>query len=57
MIVKWGILGTARIAKRNIKAIQASPNGELFAIASRTRNRAVEFSHQNNINLSKVYDN
>ena len=57
MIVKWGILGTARIAKRIIKAIQASPNGELFAISSRTRNRAVEFSHQNNINFSKVYDN
>lgn len=43
--IKWGILGTARIArKRMIKAIQQSEGNVCFAIASRSKDRAKEVS-------------
>ena len=38
--VRWGILGTARIADRVSRAIRLAENAELAAIASRTAERA-----------------
>ena len=38
--VRWGILSTARIGRRVIPAIQASHNGEVAAVASRSLERA-----------------
>jgi len=40
--VRWGILGTARINRRLIPAIQKAPSGELHAIASRSLAKAQE---------------
>jgi D-xylose 1-dehydrogenase (NADP+, D-xylono-1,5-lactone-forming) len=39
-VLRWGILGTARINRRLIPAIRASARSELVAIASRDRERA-----------------
>lgn len=35
--IRWGILGTARIARRIAAAMHASPHAELVAVASRSR--------------------
>ncbi|MEM6915271.1 MAG: gfo/Idh/MocA family oxidoreductase, partial [Verrucomicrobiota bacterium] len=37
---RWGILGTAGIARKNWQAIRNSGNGELVGVASRTEERA-----------------
>ena len=42
-ICRWGILGTAAIARKNWKAIRVSGNGTVVAVASRNRQRAEEF--------------
>ncbi len=39
-MLRWGILGTARINRRLIPAIRVAPRSELAAVASRTRARA-----------------
>jgi D-xylose 1-dehydrogenase (NADP+, D-xylono-1,5-lactone-forming) len=39
-ILRWGILGTARINRRVIPAIRLARRSELIAVASRTRDRA-----------------
>ncbi len=39
-MVRWGILGTARINRRVIPAMRLAPRSELVAVASRTRARA-----------------
>lgn len=41
--LRWGILGTARIARKNWKAIRHSGNGMVVAVASRDLARAGEF--------------
>jgi len=41
--LRWGILGTARIARKNWQAIHHSGNGVLTAVASRDRSRAAAF--------------
>lgn len=41
--LRWGILGTARIARKNWKAIRHSGNGVVVAVASRDLGRAQEF--------------
>ena len=46
MSVKWGILGTARIAKKLIPAIRESSNGEIVAIASRNIENAKTFASE-----------
>lgn len=38
--IRWGIMSTARIGRRVIPAIRASHNGEVVAVASRSRERA-----------------
>ena len=41
--LRWGILGAARIARKNWKAIRRSGNGLVAAVASRDRDRARQF--------------
>ena len=41
--LRWGIIGTARIARKNWKAIRHSGNGAVVAVASRDLARAQEF--------------
>ena len=40
---RWGILGTAGIARKNWQAIALAGNASLVAVASRTRDRARDF--------------
>jgi predicted dehydrogenase len=42
-ICRWGILGTANIARKNWKAIRNAENSALIAVASRERERAHRF--------------
>lgn len=44
---RWGILGTAGIARKNWQAIRLSGNGELVAVGSRTESRAAEYIEEN----------
>ncbi|MEM6277901.1 MAG: Gfo/Idh/MocA family oxidoreductase [Verrucomicrobiota bacterium] len=44
---RWGILGTAAIARKNWQAIRNSGNGELVAVASRTEERAAQYIAEN----------
>ncbi len=47
--IRWGILSTANIGRRVIPAIQASRNGEVTAVGSRTLERAQIFAAEQNI--------
>ncbi|WP_413249056.1 Gfo/Idh/MocA family protein [Sinomonas flava] len=40
----WGVLGTGRIVRKTIPALQATRNGEVAAIASRSKERAGEYA-------------
>ena len=42
-MVRWGILGTAEIARKNWKAIQLTGNGTVAAVASRDGERGRRF--------------
>jgi predicted dehydrogenase len=42
-VCRWGILGTANIARKNWKAIRNAENSTLLAVASRDRGRALQF--------------
>lgn len=44
---RWGILGTAGIARKNWQAIRLSGNGTLAAVASRSVERAAEYIAEN----------
>ena len=44
---RWGILGTAGIARKNWQAIRNSGNGQLVAVGSRTVERAKEYIAEN----------
>jgi predicted dehydrogenase len=44
---RWGILGTAGIARKNWQAIRNSGNGQLVAVASRTEKRASDYITEN----------
>ena len=44
---RWGILGTAGIARKNWQAIRHSGNGRLVAVASRIAERAAEYIAEN----------
>jgi predicted dehydrogenase len=44
---RWGILGTAGIARKNWQAIRHTGNGRLVAVASRTADRAAEYIAEN----------
>lgn len=45
-VCRWGILGTAGIARKNWQAIRLSGNGQLAAVASRQTERAQQFIHE-----------
>ena len=47
--VRWGILGTARIADRVSRAIRLAENAELAAIASRTAERANNWASEHDV--------
>ncbi|MCF8567115.1 Gfo/Idh/MocA family oxidoreductase [Alicyclobacillus tolerans] len=48
--VRWGVLGTARIAEQQvIPAIQKAAHAQLTAVASRSLTKAQEFAARNNI--------
>ena len=47
--IRWGILSTANIGRRVIPAIQASYNGEVMAVGSRSLERAQNFANEQNI--------
>jgi Predicted dehydrogenases and related proteins len=47
--VKWGILGTGRIAAVFATALQVVENSELYAVGSRTQQKAQEFSDKFNV--------
>ncbi len=51
-IVRWGILGTARIATKVGKAIRDAACTELVAIASRSAARAAEWARENDAEQS-----
>ncbi|MDF1657172.1 MAG: Gfo/Idh/MocA family oxidoreductase [Verrucomicrobiales bacterium] len=44
---RWGILGTAGIARKNWQAIRNSGNGQLVAVSSRTEERAAQYIAEN----------
>ena len=54
MTVTWGILGAANIAKKIIPAIQASKEGKIEAIASRSSEKAKKFSDE--FTIPNYYD-
>jgi predicted dehydrogenase len=45
-VCRWGILGTANIARKNWQAIRLAGNSRLSAVASRDRARAEQFIRQ-----------
>jgi predicted dehydrogenase len=45
-ILRWGILGTARINRRVIPPLRVSEGNRLLAVASRTRERAAEHARE-----------
>ena len=46
-VIRWGILGCANIAKKNIRAIKLSQRAQLVAIASRDISKAMAFASDN----------
>ena len=49
MAVKWGILGTARIAAKLERAMELAPNAELVAVASRSEERARSWAEEHGV--------
>lgn len=47
--VRWGILGTARIAERVVAAIHQAHNAEVVAVASRSRDRAQRWAAKHHV--------
>jgi predicted dehydrogenase len=48
-LLRWGILGPGRIAPRLVRAVAATPRGELLAVASRDADRAAAFGASHGI--------
>jgi predicted dehydrogenase len=44
--INWGIIGPGRIAHKFAQGLASVPNAKLFAIASRSEDRARDFAHQ-----------
>jgi dihydrodiol dehydrogenase / D-xylose 1-dehydrogenase (NADP) len=44
--IKWGIMGTGNIANNFIKGLSALPEAELYAVASRSREKSEEFGNK-----------
>ena len=47
--LSWGVMGTARIVRKVIPALQAAKNGVVVGIASRTREKADEYAEKHNL--------
>ena len=47
--LRWGVLGSARIVRKTIPALQATKNGEVVGIASRTEKKAREYAGKHGI--------
>ena len=47
--LRWGVLGSARIVRKTIPALQATKNGEVVGIASRTEEKAREYAGKHGI--------
>ncbi len=45
--IRWGVIGTANIAKKNVRSILQAGNAELVAVASRTIDRARTWAVEN----------
>lgn len=55
-MLRWGLLGTARINRLLIPAIRASKRSELVAVASRSQARAAEYSAEWQIRETTTYE-
>lgn len=53
-LIRWGILGPGKIAHKFAEGIRTVANTELYAVASRSKERADNFAHQ--YNAVKSYD-
>src|SRR5471030_1955935 len=53
-MIKWGIIGLGNMAKRFAKSLSYTNEGELYAIASKTKNKRDSFYEQ--YNCDKVYE-
>jgi dihydrodiol dehydrogenase / D-xylose 1-dehydrogenase (NADP) len=53
--IRWGILGPGKIANDFAKALKALPEAEVFAVASRVKNRALMFGKQYGVNEDRCY--
>ena len=51
-IIRWGIIGTANIAKKNSRSIIQAKNCELIGVASRSSERARSWAQENNLSAS-----
>lgn len=47
--VRWGVLGTARVVRKTIPALQETRNGEVTGIASRSEEKAREYAARHGI--------
>src|SRR6476620_8216718 len=47
--LRWGVLGSARIVRKTIPALQETKNGEVVGIASRTGETAREYADKHGI--------
>lgn len=47
--LRWGVLGTARIVRKTIPALQETKNGEVMGIASRSEEKAREYADKHGI--------
>ncbi|MFB9715565.1 Gfo/Idh/MocA family protein [Arthrobacter methylotrophus] len=47
--LRWGVLGTARVVRKTIPALQETKNGEVVGIASRTEERAREYADKHGV--------
>lgn len=52
---RWGILGCANIARKNVRAIALSSNSVLTAVASRSLDKANAFCRENNLTNVAAY--
>jgi len=52
--LRWGVLGTARIVRKTIPALQETKNGEVVGIASRSGEKARE--HANKYGVPQSFD-
>jgi predicted dehydrogenase len=44
--IRWGILGTGKIATQSAKELMAMPDAELVAVGSRSQSRADDFGYE-----------